>query len=156
MDRFEPLFISFPLANSSQALIRDSFDVTLSHSDGILVGSKKAAYNYHRIFQIPCREILAVFRGALAPAVVSRGVWLSKLRQLENSTKRALEIVLAGQIYARDTTGLFLDALARFNDISNGDGYNYSLSYYGEYPIRSMYSHTCINAHGMFKYDELK
>ena len=155
MDRYEPLFISFQLAQACQALIRDSFDLALSHSDGLLVGSKKAAHAYTQSLQVPCREVMSVFRGDLTPIAVRHSVGLAKLRRLANSSKPVISIALAGQIYARDATGLFLEALARLNDMRSADGGTYCLDYYGEYPIRNMYSQTCIVAHGAMKYEEL-
>jgi hypothetical protein len=155
MDRYEPLFIAFPLAKSSQILIRDSFDVALSHSDGLLVGSKKAALIYARSLQVPCREVMSIFRGAITPVAVHHSIEPNKLHRLNNATKPKISIALAGQIYARDTTGLFLDALVRLNDMASADGCIYYLNYYGEYPILNMYTQSCIVSHRALEYDKL-
>jgi hypothetical protein len=155
MDRYEPLFISFPLAKACQALIRDSFDLALNHSDGLLVGSKKAAHAYTPSLQVPCREIMSMFRGDMTPIAVRHSVGLAKLRRLANAIKPTISIALAGQIYARDATGLFLDAMARLNDMGSADEGTYCLDYYGENPIRAMYPQTCIVVHGALEYEKL-
>lgn len=155
MDRYEPLFIAFPLAKSCQALIRDSFDVALSHSDGLLTGSKKSARAFARSMQVPCREVMSVFRGAMLPPAVRHSLGLSKLRRLSSSTDPAVSIVLAGQIYAQDATGLFLQAMERLNEMATAGQCTYCLNYYGEHAIRNMYSQTCIVAHGPVEYEKL-
>lgn len=155
MDRYEPLFIAYALAKSSQALIRDSFDAALSQSAGLLTGSKKAAQELAKTLQVPCREIMSVFRKTSASKVVGGEYGLTNLRRLKISKKPLIEIALAGQIYARDTVEIFLTALERLNALSHGDGCKYSFNYFGDYPIRGMYNHNCIVAHGSFEYKEL-
>jgi hypothetical protein len=155
MDRYEPLFIAYPLAKSSQALIRDSFDAALRQSAGLLTGSKMAAQALAKNLQVPCREIMSVFRKTTALEVFEREYGLANLRRLKIPKKPLIEIALAGQIYAKDTVEIFLTAMERLNVLSLGDACKYSLNYYGDYPIRGMYGHNCIVAHGSFEYKKL-
>lgn len=155
MDRYEPLFISFPLASSSKALIHDSFNAALLKSDGLLVGSKKAAKALSKKLQVPCREILSVFREISAPRIVDREYVLAGLRRLKTPQDSFNRIAFAGQIYAKDTTEMFLSALERLNSMSNTVDSRYLVDYYGEYPIQNMYDYSCIEAHESLEYKEL-
>jgi len=155
MDRYEPLFIAYPLATSSQALIRDAFDVALSHSDGLLTGSKKAEHALAKSLQVPCRAVMSVFRSGMTLPTARRSVEVAKLRRLTDPAKPSVSIALAGQIYAKDTIGLFLDALTTLNDIASTGGRSYSLIYYGKVSISNTYCQKCIVEGGSLEYGKL-
>ena len=98
---------------------------------------------------------MSVFRKMSALKVIDREEGLVKLRRSKIPQKPLIEIALAGQIYARDTMEIFLNALERLNALSHGDGWKFSLSYYGDYFIGNMFDHNCIVARGSFEYKEL-
>jgi hypothetical protein len=155
MDRFEPLFIAYPLAKSSQALIRDSFNAALLQSDGLLTGSIKAAKALSKTLQVPCREVLSVFRETSALKVADGDHGLAGFRPLRIPRNSSNRIALAGQIYARDTVELFISSLERLNDLSNCAGPKCSLDFYGDWPIENLFNNSFVTTHEPLEYSKL-